>query len=107
MTALSPVARGRDLWVPAFEVRVNERKAAADVVHDVISVTYRDSLSDLDTFDLVLNNWDADRRRFKYLDAGDRRWDPGEQLELAMGYRDQAGLSRMITGVITALRPAF
>jgi phage protein D len=107
VTALSPVAKGRDLWVPAFEVRVNERKAAADVVHDVMSVTYRDSLTDLDTFDLVLNNWDADERRFKYLDGDDRRWDPGEKIDLSMGYRDRAGLSRMITGVITSLRPAF
>jgi phage protein D len=104
---LSPVAKGRDLWVPAFEVRVNERKAAADVVHDVISVTYRDSLTDLDTFELVLNNWDADQRRFKYLDGDDRRWDPGEKLDIAMGYRDRAGLSQMLTGVITSLRPAF
>ncbi len=107
MTTLSPVAKDRDLWVPAFEVRVNERKAAANVVHDVMSVTYRDSLTDLDTFDLVLNNWDATGRRFKYLDGDDRRWDPGEKLDIAMGYRDRAGLSQMLTGVITSLRPAF
>jgi uncharacterized protein len=107
VTTLSPVAKGRDLWVPAFEVRVNERKAAADVVHDVMSVTYKDSLIDLDTFDLVLNNWDADERRFKYLDGNDRRWDPGEKLAIAMGYRDRTGLSQMITGVITSLRPSF
>src|SRR6185295_3565758 len=44
---------------------------------------------------------------FKYTDAGDRRWDPGEKLAIAMGYRDQAGVSQMITGVITSLRPAF
>jgi phage protein D len=107
MSALSPVAKGRDLWVPAFEVRVNERKTAADVVHDVMSVTYRDSLTDLDTFELVLNNWDAGERRFKYLDGDDRRWDPGEKLEISMGYRDRAGLSPMLTGIITSLRPVF
>jgi phage protein D len=107
VSTLSAVAKGRDLWVPAFEVRVNERKAAADVVHDVMSVTYRDSLKDLDTFDLVLNNWDAEKRRFKYLDGDDRRWDPGEKLDISMGYRDRAGLSAMLTGVITSLRPAF
>jgi phage protein D len=107
VTALSPVAKGRDLWVPAFEVRVNQRKAAADVVHDVMSVTYRDSLTELDTFELVLNNWDADGRRFKYLDGDDRRWDPGEKLGIAMGYRDRARLSPMLTGVITSLRPMF
>jgi Bacteriophage probable baseplate hub protein len=55
----------------------------------------------------VLNNWDADERRFKYLDAGDRGWDPGQKLDIAMGYRDRAGLSQMITGVITSLRAAF
>ena len=55
-----------------------------------MQVSYKDSLTDLDTFDIVLNNWDADKRRFKYLDAGDSRWDPGQKLDLSMDIRNRS-----------------
>ena len=99
------IATEGDFFVPAFELRMRGRPAEPDVVRDVISVSYRDSLTDVDSFDVVINNWDAATRSFKYAD--DTRFDPGTEVELWMGYRGGSGLEKMIRGEITSLRPSF
>nr|WP_221382015.1 hypothetical protein [Actinoplanes polyasparticus] len=107
MTApiVTSIATKGDFYVPAFELRMRGRPAAPDVIRDVISVSYKDSLTDVDNFDVVINNWDAANRSFKYAD--DTRFDPGTEIELWMGYRGGHGLEKMITGEITSLRPSF
>ena len=41
----------------------------ADVVHDVTEVTYKDKLEEIDSCELVVNNWDEVNRCFKYVGA--------------------------------------
>jgi phage protein D len=74
---------------------------------DVLQVTYKDNVEEIDSFELTVNNWDADTRRFKYHDR--RLFDPGQRVELALGYLGAAGggLRTMIRGEITDLRLAF
>lgn len=107
MTAAVPISAGQDFYVPFFEVRqAGGRALGADVVNDVISVSYTDDIAAIDSFEITINNWDARSRDFKYVDSD--LFEPGRQLELWLGYRGgRGGSHRMITGEITSLRPTF
>lgn len=109
MTVADPVSigNGSDFYVPHFEVIVGDRALNGSVCRDVMQVTYKDSTEDVDGFELTVNNWDADRRRFKYHDR--RLFDPGQKVEVQMGYLSAAGggLRTMTRGVVTDLRVSF
>jgi uncharacterized protein len=113
MAAPASIASDSELWAPVFEVRLRGRTLDPRVVHDVLEVSYHDSLDEIDGFTLTLSNWDAasptydelETRTFKYSDGG--IFDPGEQIELRMGYRDDPPLELMLTGEITSLSPSF
>jgi phage protein D len=102
-SAAIPIYQGQDFYVPAFEVRLANRPAGQEVIRDIMSVTYKDSIKDIDSFELTINNWDADTLGFKYSDQ--KLFDPGKQLDLSIGYQGQ--LRKVIAGEITSLRPSF
>ena len=103
MTA-QPIYAGQDFYIPAFEMRLRGANVPRDVIRDVMQVSFKDNLTDVDSFDVTINNWDAEARTFKYSD--DYLFDPGTEIELWMGYHDSS-LSLMITGEIVELRPSF
>jgi uncharacterized protein len=105
MTQTTPIYQGQDFYIPAFEVMVDNRKLGKQVIHDITQVTYRDSIEQVDTFDMVVNNWDAHTRDFKFSD-GDT-FSLGKRVELRMGYFGREQPPLMIVGKITALRPSF
>ena len=104
-------------YVPRFEIKISGRDLPRDVVHDVMQVVYRDSIQEIDSFDLQINNWDADTQAFKYVGVpGELEpesssspyagiFDPGESLEVYMGYGNNLRL--MMEGQITTLEPNF
>jgi uncharacterized protein len=96
-------------YAPAFQVKIAGRALPRDTVLDVSSVTYRDKVDDLDSFEFVVNNWDAQRRRFKYEPAAlpqlAELFALGQRVELWMGYLNN--LRRMLVGEITALQPNY
>ena len=98
-----PIYEGQDFYVPAFEVQLGGRPAGQDVVRDILSVTYKDSVQEIDSFEITINNWDAETRDLQV--QRPQLFDPGERVELRMGY--QGALRPMLTGEITSLRPAF
>jgi len=100
-----PIYQGLDFYVPTFEVKLRGSALPRDVIRDVAQVQYRDSVDDIDSFELTINNWDADKREFKYSDKD--LFDPGKEVEVQMGYYGGAGLTRMLSGEITSLRPSF
>jgi uncharacterized protein len=102
-TGAIPIYEGQDFYVPAFEIKLSGRAPGQAVVRDIMSVTYKDSVTEIDSFEIVINNWDAEARTFKYSD--DDLFDPGERIELAMGYR--GAMRTMLRGEITSLRPTF
>jgi uncharacterized protein len=106
MTAV-PIHQGQDFWVPAFEVRPRERASSLPqgVARDITQVTYKDNIDGIDSFDITVNNWDAERRTLKYSDTD--VFDPGKRLVISMGYRGRDPLRKMISGEITSLRPTF
>jgi phage protein D len=94
----------RDFYVPTFAVKLRGRELEDDVVRDILQVSYRDNIKEIDSFEITINNWDAEKRDFKYIDQD--LFDPGKELELWMGYFGQ-DLQLMIKGQITSLRPSF
>jgi phage protein D len=109
-TDLVAVYRDQDFYVPSFKVLVGNQVLRGDVIRDVISVSYTDNLDQVDSFEMVINNWDAESRDFKYIDKP--LFDPGKKVALWMGYfgKEKSGRERMrlmLTGEITSLRPTF
>lgn len=96
---------GQDFYVPHFQVRIAGRPAVLSVVRDILQVSYKDNLDNLDSFELTINNWDAEQRDFKYSDSD--LFDPGKEFELWMGYHGVDPLRLMVHGEITSLRPSF
>jgi phage protein D len=99
----------QSFYVPHFEVWIKGGKLPDDIVRDVLLVTYQDSVNEIDSFELLLNNWDAQERAPKYVPFSRQEYegifDPGQKVELWMGYLDDLHL--MVTGEITTLEPSF
>ncbi len=100
-----PIGKGQDFYVPYFQVKIAGRPQGQDVIRDILSVSYKDNITELDSFEININNWDANTRNFKYSDQ--QLFDPGKELELWMGYYGKDSLRLMVKGQITALRPSF
>jgi uncharacterized protein len=99
------IYKGQDFYVPSFQVVLVNRPLNKEVVRDIIQVSYKDDIKQIDSFEITINNWDAEKRSFKYSDQ--HLFDPGKQLELWMGYFGKDPLRLMIKGEITSLRPTF
>jgi phage protein D len=104
-TAAIPIYTGQDFWLPSFDVRLRDRKLPEDVFRDIVSIEYSDDLEEIDSARLTINNWDADRRRFRYSDAD--TFLPGARIALDLGYRTEGGMRRVIEGEIAQLAPTF
>ena len=104
-----------DFYVPAYSVVLNG-KVQPRWVQDIISVTFHNSLKDVDSVDLQVNNWDP----------GEPAHGPGRagsiplpqyqyvrplagELELWMGYyrQGQDNLQQMMVGEISSMAPNF
>ena len=72
-----------------------------------MQVSYKDNVEEIDSFELTVNNWDAETRKFKYSDRD--LFNPGQEIELNMGYLGSraGGLRTMLRGEITSLVPPF
>jgi phage protein D len=105
------VPNHRTFYVPQFQVSIAGKSLKEGLLRDVMQVTYHDNLEDIDGFELVVNNWDAGKKKPqpKYEPPSEDKnagiFDPGQKLELRMGYMNEMVL--MLTGVITALEPNF
>ena len=96
-------------YVPCFQVKIKGRNLRKDVLDDVTQVSYTDKVDDLDSFEITVNNWDAEKLGFKYEPPGEpdftNMFDPGQELELYMGYMNNQ--RKMLVGEITTLQPNF
>lgn len=121
------IYEGRDFYVPAFEVKVGGADVPMQTRRDIIEVRYMDNVDKFDTFEITVNNWDEVQRDFKYTglkthvrDAAsrDELFDPGQEIELWMGYfkpvadakrkpGEPEPLRLMLAGIITKLEPTF
>ncbi len=110
------VFTGQDFYVPSFRVFKGSKPLNLPM-EDVLSVTYNDSLTAIDSFDLTVNNSDPDKASaqpgvfrtspFKYSDEA--TFNPWQQVELWMGYIRNGVDERqkMLTGEIATMSPNF
>jgi phage protein D len=91
--------------VPDFRLTLQNGQITPEVRRDVLSVTYRDSVNEIDSFELTVNNWDAERGRPKYDPPSAPEYEgvflPGREVVLELGYVDE--LRVMTHAVITGL----
>lgn len=107
-------------YVPSFEILIEGVGLPRDVLRDVVQVTYKDDVKQLDSFELTVNNWDADINDFKYVGSETREalesqtveserfriFDPcNKEVKLRMGYMEE--LRVMLTGNFTTMEPNF
>ncbi len=104
------VYKDQDFFVPAYRILVRDQEISLPV-HDVMSVTYTETESDVDSFDLVVSNWDpgpgGGQGSFKYSD-GDQ-FTPWQDVEVFMGYYRNGNdeMRRMLLGEIVTMTPNF
>ena len=55
--------RQGDFYVPRYEIKIAGANLPQNVLRDVLQVTYNDNIKELDSFELTVNNWDAEKRR--------------------------------------------
>jgi len=106
------IYKNQDFYVPAFIVKVQNEKLKPVVMNDIMSVTYTDSLTNVDSFEMTVNNWDAgaptfDEKAFKY--SNSNTFNPWKDVEVQMGYyrNGKSELRTMLIGEITTLTPNF
>lgn len=111
-TPIPIFGQNETFYIPQMQVYVSGQLLPDSVVNDVLQVTYRDSINDIDSFEIQINNWDADYRTFKFApplktptEDYTGVFDPGAKIELWMGYQDN--MRRMLRGFITSLAPDF
>ena len=103
-------------YVPRYEIKIAGANLPLDVLRDVIQVTYKDNIKELDSFELTINNWDARQQDFKYVGAettDSLAKNPLHQLfnpcrhevEVFMGYG--GNLQLMLKGNFTTMEPNF
>jgi hypothetical protein len=112
--------RAQGFWIPRFEVTIDGVHLENAVLRDVVEVTYKDNIDQIDGFELVVGNWDSRRNRFKYMGSeGDEqsRNDPAlreletlfepcqKRVALKLGYASE--LTEMMTGTFTTMEPTF
>ena len=104
-TRPTTLVQGQDFYVPAFEIKIGDRSLKGEPFRDILQVIYKDSLTEYDSVEIKINNWDSEKRTFKYSD--ETLFDPGQRVELKMGYLGKANLRLMLTGHIKTLKPTF
>jgi phage protein D len=111
----------RSFYAPQFEIKIENTGLAPNVLRDVMQLTYKDNINEIDSFEITVNNWDAARRDFKYVGTEepqlldpdnpgsrtDHIFDPcNKVVDIYMGYLDDT-LTLMMRGNFTTLEPNF
>jgi phage protein D len=107
-------------YAPRYEVRIEGVGLPRDVLRDVISLTYKDDIKSIDSFELTVNNWDTATGDFKYIGAETttdlngssdtsaryKLFEPcNKEAKVSMGYLDEMRV--MLIGNFTTMEPNF
>ena len=119
-TLIAASRENHQFLVPRHEIRIDGTPLPGGVLRDVIELTYRDSTKEIDSTEIVVNNWDMARNRFKFIGSEasasaqgnseienlEHLFDPCEKtVEISMGYGSD--LTRLMKGTFTSLEPSF
>jgi hypothetical protein len=103
-----------DFYVPACRVLI-KGQPQPPLQQYITSITYHDSLTDVDSVDLVVDNWDpgipvqgqAVKGSFRFHNTN--VFDPWQDIEVSMGYyrNGKDNLQQMMVGEIVSMSPNF
>ncbi|HKE25411.1 MAG TPA: hypothetical protein VKB88_23795 [Bryobacteraceae bacterium] len=103
-----------DFYVPACRVLL-KGKLVPELQQYIQSVTFHDSLTDVDSVDLVVDNWNpgipvagqAVKGSFRFHNTN--TFDPWQDIEVFMGYyrNGKDALEQMMVGEIVSMSPSF
>jgi uncharacterized protein len=112
----------RLFFAPAFRIKLNGQDTGREVIADVLELSFTDDLENIDSFEFVLHDWDAARRRPKFSSPWDESgqpltlfeggptvpvFEPGAQVSLFMGYTEEGELPLIMEGEVVSLTPSF
>lgn len=118
----TPIYQDQNFFAPQFEIKLKGQKLGHEVVRDVLQVSYKDDLENLDSFDFTLHDWDPVTLTPKYSspydESGQLRkmpgtefdvpsFEPGAEVELYMGYRSADKPVLMMHGRVASASVAF
>jgi uncharacterized protein len=107
-------------YVPQFQVKIEGVGLPRDVLRDVLQITYKDNIKELDSFELTVNNYDPATNTFKYVGSETKQslqgstpeslrhrlFEPcNKEVEVRMGY--VGNLVLMLRGNFTTMEPNF
>ncbi len=95
-----PDIKTQDIFVPRFKIFIDQKELDPYESGYVSKVTVSDSVSEMDTFNFTLSNWNPETIGFKFIDTD--TFGIGKNVEIRMGYRDDKRLTTMIKGVVTS-----
>lgn len=104
------IYKERDFYVPYFEIYIMNKKLEKSITNDILSLTYKDSLKDIDSVELTINNWDEENYDFLFINNDkELQFYPGQDIEVYMGYiyKGKKELKKMFYGEIITLEPDF
>jgi uncharacterized protein len=120
LARLSAERAYQGFYVPHYELRIAGDASPERVIRDIVQITYKDNVKDIDSVDITLNNWDPEGNRYKYIGSDRTRdlpgggnadplaslFEPGiTPFELRLGYI--GALSLVSTVTISSMEPSF
>jgi Bacteriophage probable baseplate hub protein len=119
LVQLSADSAHRSFFAPHFELRIAGVSAPESVVRDIIQISYKDNVKEIDSVDITLSNWDPETNRHKYIGSETQAdvtrggfgnfatmFEPrAERFEVRLGYADSLGLVSTVTMV--SMEPNF
>ena len=69
MTSLREVGLPTDFYAPRFVVSVEGEQLTQEQIADVLTCKVTTDINNLTSFDLSINNWDAEKFELKYVDT--------------------------------------
>ena len=123
MAVISLAKQAKDFgefYVPRFEVHAEGTAVPEAIIRDITQVTYKDSIKEIDSFELTVGNWDSTSRRFKYIGSETeatlspaspealryKLFEPcAREFTLKLGYGST--LTPMTKGSVTTMDPNF
>jgi phage protein D len=95
----------QDLYVPAYQIKVNDADLLEDLFMEIASVQVDNTLKGADRFTFTVNSmFNFEDREFAFLTD---LFAFGNSVEIRMGYKDSQKLPLMLRGKVTAVQTSF